>query len=66
MKTEQAFSPALQPGTVLASLILLTLVYAALIAADVYLLARTAKAGPAGEPHFPAAVDPLDPGMALD
>ncbi len=48
MRTDQAFSPNLQPGMVLASLIILTLVYGALMAADVFLLVRTAKAGPEG------------------
>ena len=47
MKTEDAFSPNLTPGMVLASLILFTLVYALLIVADVYLLVKYAKAGPA-------------------
>ncbi len=47
MKTEDAFSPNLTPGMVLTSLILFTLVYALLIVADVYLLVKYAKAGPA-------------------
>ncbi|HVN53225.1 MAG TPA: cytochrome ubiquinol oxidase subunit I [Anaerolineaceae bacterium] len=46
MKTEKAFSPTLTPGMVLASLIVLTLLYGALMAADIYLLVKYAKAGP--------------------
>ena len=46
MKTEQAFSPTLTPGLVLTSLIILTLLYGVLMFADVYLLAKYAKAGP--------------------
>jgi cytochrome d ubiquinol oxidase subunit I len=42
-KTSEAVSPNLSPGTVLFSLIAFTLVYAALIAADVYLLAKYAR-----------------------
>jgi cytochrome d ubiquinol oxidase subunit I len=47
MKTQDAFSPNLTPGMVLTTLIIFTLVYAALIVADVYLLQKFAKAGPA-------------------
>ncbi len=47
MKTENAFSPMLTPGMVLTTLILFTLVYALLMVADVYLLVKFAKAGPA-------------------
>ncbi len=47
MKTADAFSPTLTPGMVLTTLILFTLVYALLIVADVYLLVKSAKAGPA-------------------
>lgn len=55
MKTQDAFSPNLTPGMVLASLIIFTLVYALLIVADVYLLQKYAKAGPApAEVHQPA------------
>lgn len=46
MKTAVAFSPKLTPGVVLASLILFTLLYAGLIVADVYLLAKFARTGP--------------------
>jgi cytochrome bd ubiquinol oxidase subunit I len=47
MKTDTAFSPNLTPGLVLASLIIFTLVYALLMVADIYLLSKYAKAGPA-------------------
>ncbi len=47
MKTQNAFSPNLTPGMVLTTLILFTLVYALLIVADVYLMFKFAKAGPA-------------------
>lgn len=46
MKTEDAFSKSITPGMVLTSLIGFTLVYALLMYADVYLLAKYAKAGP--------------------
>ncbi|GAP15211.1 cytochrome bd-I ubiquinol oxidase subunit 1 apoprotein [Longilinea arvoryzae] len=46
LKTEDAFSPNLSTGMVLASLIGFTLVYGLLLIADVYLLAKYAKAGP--------------------
>ena len=49
MKTADAVSPTLTAGMVLTSLIGFTLVYAVLMAADVYLLAKYAKAGPAPE-----------------
>lgn len=55
MKTEDAFSPTLTPGMVLTTLVVFTLVYAALIVADVYLLRKFAKAGPAPvREHAPA------------
>jgi cytochrome bd ubiquinol oxidase subunit I len=62
MKTEQAFSPTLQVGMVLASLVLLTLVYGGLMAADVFLLVRTAKSGPVEEAQ--TAAEPVDPGIS--
>lgn len=49
MKTEDAFSPNLTPGMVLTTLIVFTLVYLVLIAADVYLLNKYARNGPAPE-----------------
>jgi cytochrome d ubiquinol oxidase subunit I len=47
LKTEQAISPNVAGTTVLASAILFTVLYGALMAADVYLLAKYAKADPA-------------------
>lgn len=47
MKTEDAFSTSITPGMVLTTLIVFTLVYGLLMAADVYLLSKYAKAGPA-------------------
>jgi cytochrome d ubiquinol oxidase subunit I len=46
MKTEDAVSTAVSPGTVLFSLIAFALVYAALIVADIYLLRKFARRGP--------------------
>jgi cytochrome d ubiquinol oxidase subunit I len=46
MKTEDAFSPNLTVGMVLTTLIGFTLIYGVLMAADVYLLKKFAKAGP--------------------
>ena len=51
LKTEDAFSPNLTPGMVLTSLIGFTLVYGLLLVADVYLLARYAKAGVESAPQ---------------
>jgi cytochrome d ubiquinol oxidase subunit I len=45
LKTEDAVSPNLVPGMVLASLLVFAMVYAGLLAIDVYLLARTAMGG---------------------
>ncbi len=50
LKTADAFSPNLTPGLVLTSLIGFTLVYGLLMVADVYLLSKYAKAGPAAKP----------------
>ncbi|NMB67424.1 MAG: cytochrome ubiquinol oxidase subunit I [Chloroflexi bacterium] len=52
LKTEDAFSPNLTPGMVLTSLIGFTLVYGLLLVADVYLLARYAKAGVESAPQI--------------
>ncbi len=46
LKTESAMSPNLTPGMILFSLIGFVVIYAVLMAADVYLLTRFAKAGP--------------------
>lgn len=47
LKTQEAASPSVAGGMVLASLVGFTLLYAALMVADVYLLAKYAKADPA-------------------
>lgn len=57
MKTEDAFSPGLTPGMVLTTLIGFTVVYAALIAADVYLLSKFARLGPE-KPESEANAEP--------
>jgi cytochrome d ubiquinol oxidase subunit I len=49
LKTAEGISPNLAPGMAAASLLLFALVYGLLLAVDVYLLARTAKAGLAAE-----------------
>jgi len=59
LRTEEAISPTLGAGTVLFSLIGFALVYAALMAADVYLLVRDARAGLAAAEQ--EAVDPALP-----
>jgi cytochrome d ubiquinol oxidase subunit I len=46
LKTENAVSPTLGVGTILFSLIAFVLMYAVLMATDIYLLAKNAKAGP--------------------
>jgi cytochrome d ubiquinol oxidase subunit I len=61
MTLEQGVSIAVTAGEVLFSLVAFTLLYGALMAADVYLLARYAKAGLGGpEPEEPA----LEPAAA--
>jgi cytochrome d ubiquinol oxidase subunit I len=58
MKIESAVSPSVTAGEVLFSLVAFTLLYGALMAADVYLLNKYAKAGLAGVEaggHLPAA-----------
>ena len=47
LKTEDAVSKVVKPGMVLSSLLIFTLLYGVLMAADIYLLAKFAKAGPA-------------------
>jgi cytochrome bd ubiquinol oxidase subunit I len=49
LKTKDAVSPVVSPGLVLASLLGFTLVYGALMVADVFLLQRFAKLGPVDE-----------------
>jgi cytochrome d ubiquinol oxidase subunit I len=58
LKTENAVSPNLGVGTVLISLIGFVLIYAVLMAVDVYLLAKYAKAGPDTETQEPVDVAP--------
>jgi len=54
LKTADSVSPTLTVGVVLTSLIVFTLLYGVLMAADVYLLAKFAKAGPADRGDDPA------------
>jgi cytochrome d ubiquinol oxidase subunit I len=49
MKTDQAVSPTVAAGMVLASVVLFTLVYGALMAADTYLLVKYSKSEPGQE-----------------
>ncbi len=49
LKTQDAVSPILTPGLVLASLVGFTLVYAVLMVADIYLLWKFGKMGPEAE-----------------
>ena len=46
MRTEDAVSKVVKPGMVLTSMVIFTLLYGLLMVADVYLLAKYAKAGP--------------------
>jgi cytochrome d ubiquinol oxidase subunit I len=46
MKTESGVSPAVPSESVLISLVVFTLVYAALMVADIYLLVRYARVDP--------------------
>lgn len=58
LKTVDAVSPNLEAGTVLLSLIVFVLIYAVLIAIDVYLLAKYSKAGPDAEKQESVDVAP--------
>lgn len=58
MKIEDAASPTVSAGMVLVTLIGFTLVYALLMAADVYLLVRYAKTDPRGGETTPPAEQP--------
>ncbi len=49
MKTDQAVSPTVSSGMVLISLVIFTLLYGALMAADVYLLVKYARSEPGQE-----------------
>jgi cytochrome d ubiquinol oxidase subunit I len=53
LKTEDAVSRSVSGGTVLISLISFVLIYGALMAVDVYLLAKYAKAGPGEDDQEP-------------
>jgi cytochrome bd ubiquinol oxidase subunit I len=56
MKTEAGVSSTVTAGMVLTSIVLFTLVYGALMVADIYLLNKYARGGPgSGEPPVPAA-----------
>jgi cytochrome d ubiquinol oxidase subunit I len=57
LKTEDAVSPGLTSGMVLFSLIGFALIYTALMGVDVYLLAKSAKAGPASAETESAALE---------
>lgn len=59
MRVESAVSPTVSAGEVLFTLVGFTLLYAALMAADIYLLAKFARAGLAGPPDHPAEELPL-------
>lgn len=53
MRTEDAVSKVVKPGMVLTSMVIFTLLYGLLMVADVYLLAKYAKAGPqAAQPRL--------------
>jgi cytochrome d ubiquinol oxidase subunit I len=62
MKIEDAVSPTVSGGAVLATLIGFTLVYAVLIVADVYLLVKYAKSVPGGAPT-PVEEGELEPSL---
>jgi len=58
MKIESGVSPSVTAGEVLFSLLAFTLLYGALMVADIYLLNKYAKCGlhgPEPEAHLPAA-----------
>jgi cytochrome d ubiquinol oxidase subunit I len=55
MKTSDAVSPAVAGGEVLASLLIFTLVYGALMVADIYLLAKYSRVPATAETVPPMA-----------
>ena len=59
MRLENAVSPSVTPGEVLFTLVGFTLIYAALMAADIYLLAKFAKGGLAVSEDAVASQVPL-------
>jgi cytochrome d ubiquinol oxidase subunit I len=56
MRTEAGVSVVVSPGAVLLSLVTFTLLYGALMVADVYLLAKFARKEPAPDSESPALV----------
>jgi cytochrome d ubiquinol oxidase subunit I len=61
-KTADAVSPSVSGGSVLFSLVLFTLLYGVLMIADVYLLAKFARKGPASDQEEPVdGVEDLSP-----
>lgn len=62
LKTENAVSPTINMGTILFSLIGFVLIYAVLMAVDVYLLVRFAKSGPDSDMQVSADVTLPDVG----
>ena len=62
LKTENAVSPTINVGTILFSLIGFVLIYAVLMAVDVYLLVRFAKSGPDSDMQVSADVTLPDVG----
>jgi cytochrome d ubiquinol oxidase subunit I len=59
MKIEEAVSPTVSGGAVLATLLGFTLIYAVLIVADVYLLVKYAKVAPGGATTSPEEGEPM-------
>jgi cytochrome d ubiquinol oxidase subunit I len=61
MKIEDAVSPTVSGGAVLATLIGFTLIYAVLMAADIYLLVKYARAGSGSSPAEGESDEPFPP-----
>ena len=59
MKIEDAVSPTVSGGAVLATLLGFTLIYAVLIVADVYLLVKYAKSAPGDAPAPDGESEPV-------
>jgi cytochrome d ubiquinol oxidase subunit I len=64
MKIEDAVSPAVPGGSVLISLLGFTLVYAALIVADIYLLNKFAREGVKTSGEIPGQMGEQFPSLA--
>jgi cytochrome d ubiquinol oxidase subunit I len=64
MRIENAVSPAVTPGELLFTLIAFTLLYAALMAADIHLLSKFARAGTSGPGDEPEPGDEPAPAQA--